>query len=451
MEHADLQKPLFSRKDLLALSVPIVIESILSIITGMVDSIMVSSAGEAAVSGISLVNQINVLFAVIFSAIASGGVIITSQYLGSGNLAKAKTSANQLLYATTACALFLTLAIIGIIPQVLRLVYGQLDADVFESAKVYYFYLLLGMPCYAMASSCNALLRATSHSKLALMLSGGANLLNIIGNAVLIYGFKLGAAGAAISTTFCHIVWCIIAMFILHNQGLPVHFENLLKFRLDFDVMKRVMQVGCANGLESGLFQLGKLLVSSLISSFGTVIIAANAVANNILNIGWSIVGSLGTVLLTVVGRCIGADQPQQAKAYTKKFLMLGHVFTFVIFGSVFLLRTQLVQMFAFEQSSLDIAAYYTGVAALLTIVAFYGNTFLPVSAFRAAGDIRYAAILSISSMFLFRVGLSYLLNYLFDIGLMCVWLGMFADWAVRSFLNTLRFRSGKWLQKKLI
>ena len=444
-------RPMFSNRALVSLSVPIVIDAVLAIFTGMVDTAMVSSAGEAAVGAISLMDQLFLLLVTIFSAIAAGGVVITAQYIGSGDLKKARTSANQLLYASTAIALFILLAAVGFIPQIIRLVYGNLETAVFENAKDYFFYVLLGMPFLAMANACTALLRTMQRSKLAMLLALGANVINIIGNAVLIYGFKMGAAGAAIATTFSRIVWCAVTMYFMHKKSLPVYFENLLKFRLDFDVMGRVMKIGTANGLESGLFQVGKLLVASLISSFGTLAIAANSVANTLCNIGWTIVGSFGTVLLTVVGQCIGANEQEQARYYTKKILILGHILVFTLFGSVFLLRHQLVRMFDFGPEALELAAYYTGAGAFLTMCAFYGSAFLPVAAFRSAGDVRYAVVMAVSTMFIFRVGLSYLLNAVTDLGLMCVWLGMFADWCCRTVLNTIRFRSGKWLHKKLI
>lgn len=449
--HSIESRPMFSNKALVSLSVPIVIDAVLAIFTGMADTAMVSSAGEAAVSGISLVDQLFLLFVTVFSAIASGGVVITAQYIGNQDREKAKTSANQLLYASTFIALLITVAVIGFIPQIIQLVYGDLEEAVFESAKDYFFYALLGMPFLAVANACTALLRTMARSKLAMLLALGSNVLNIIGNAVLIYVFKMGAAGAAISTTFSRIVWAIVAMYFMHHKSLPVYFENLLKFRLDFDVMRRVLSVGTANGLESGLFQIGKLLVASLISSFGTIAIAANSVASTLCNIGWTIVGSFGTVLLTVVGQCIGAGEREQARTYTKKFLTLGHILVFVLFGCVFLLRHQLVQLFDFGPEALQMAAYYTGAGALLTMCSFYGNAFLPVAAFRAAGDVRYAVVMAVSTMFIFRVSLSYLLNALTDLGLLCVWIGMASDWTCRTILNTVRFRSGKWLHKKLI
>lgn len=451
MESDKISRPMFTNRQLTSLAVPIILDGVLALVTGMADAAMVSSAGEAAVSGVSLVDAVLILLVVVFSALATGGVVITAQYLGSQDYRKAKISANQLLYATTAASLLIVAVTLGCIPQIIRLVYGELEPDVMAHAQGYFFYVLLGMPFLAIGSACMALLRAMSHSKLALMLAIGVNVVNIGGNALFIYGLDMGAAGAAIATTIARFVMAAVALWIMHNRGLPIYFEKLLKIRVDWGIMKKIMKVGFANGLESGLFQVGKLLVASLVASFGTVYIAANAVASNICNIGWTIISTMGTVLLTVVGQCIGADEPQQAKAYTKKFMFLSNIMSVVLFGGVFLLRNTLVQLYDFEAESLEVAAYYAGVGALLTISSCYGNVFVPSNAFRAAGDVRFAVILAVSSMFIFRVGLSYLLSYVFELGLLSVWLGMAADWVCRSIVNTWRFRGNKWLTKKLI
>ena len=215
--------------------------------------------------------------------------------------------------------------------------------------------------------------------------------------------------------------------------------------------MRRVLNIGASNGLESGLFQCGKILVASLVSSFGTIAIAANSVASTLCNIGWTTVCSFGTVLLTVVGQCMGAGEPEQAKMYTKKMTNFCHILVFVLFGSVFLFRNQLVTMFSFGAEALEYSAYITGFGAILTIFSIYAYSFVPTSAFRAAGDIRFTVILAVASMFTFRVGLSYLLGGVFKMGLAGVWIGMWADWVCRSLFNFIRFRSEKWLSKKVI
>lgn len=442
---------MFSNRALVGLTIPIILDALLAIMAGIVDSAMVSSVGEAAVSAVSLVDQINLTFITLFSGLGIGGTVITSQYVGSKNLPDARKSANQLLYLVVGIATVLMVLLLCFVPQLLHLIYGHIEADVFAHAKDYFYWTLPGYPLFAVGLTCSALLRSIALNKQAVILTASVNLLNVAGNAILIYGFGLGAAGAAMSTTLVRLIYAVAGLFMLHKRNRPLYFENLLKFRIDFTMLKRLFGVSITNSLQNSLFHLGKLTVASLVATFGTISIAANSVANSILNIGWTLTGAFGTVLLTVVGHCIGAGEVAQAKHYTKKMLIAASVITYTIFTGVFFLREHLVLLFDFEQEALAVSAYYVGVGALLTMVSVYPLAFVPLSAFRAAGDLKYPLFLSVGSMFVFRVGLSYLLALVFHMGLMSVWLGFFADWVCHSILNAIRLRNGKWIHEKLI
>ena len=446
------KKPLFTNKMLVAMTIPIILDALLGIAAGMVDSAMVSSAGEAAVSAVSLVDSINILFITAFSGIAIGGSVVTSQYIGKQDYKNATVSANQLLYAAAGLSIAATLLLLCFHVPLLRLVYGKIEADVFENARIYFVITLLGYPFSAIGGSSAAVLRSMGKTRQAVSITVAFNIVNVIGNATLIYGFKMGVAGAAISTTISRMIYAVSGLWLAHNKKLPAHFEKILKFRLDFDVMRRVLRIGMVNGMESSLFYIGKILISSLLSTFGTIAIAANSVSNTINNIGWSIVGGFSTVLLPVVGQYIGAGEPEQAKQNVKMLLTAATVFTYTLFGTVFLLRNQLVLLFDFSDEALEAAAYYTGVLAVFSMVSFYSFAFVPVTAFRAAGDIRYTTTLSLSSMFAFRVALVYVIHWLFpESGLMCVNVGMLVDWSFRSVMNFIHYRSGKWLKKSLV
>ena len=452
MQTPEKRLPMFTNRALVGLSVPIILNALFAIAAGLVDSAMVSSAGESAVSAVSLVDALNMLFIAAFSSTAIGGSVVVAQYIGSRNARQACVSANQLFYAVTCIATVLMGALLCFGEPLLRLVYGNVETDVFEQMKTYFFFVLLGFPFFAMGEASCAVLRAMGRNTQSTIINVVYNLLNVAGNAILIYGFRLGVAGAAISTTCSRAVYAALGLILTHRKSLPAHFEKLLRFRLDKDVMKRVLRVGLANGMEGSLFHVGKILVASLISSFGTIAIAANSVANNINMIGWTVVNAFGTVLLTVVGQCVGAGETEQAKRYTKKMIGAATVTMVVLYGGIFLLRNQLVLLYDFESEALEAAAYYTGVLALIAMGSLYSFAFVPLSAFRAAGDVRYAVTIAVTSMFAFRVGLCYVLNALFPgLQLMGIFIGMGVDWIVRTVMNIWRYRSGKWLHKRLI
>ena len=230
METLNKRPPLFTNKMLVGMTIPIVLDSLLAIIAGMVDSAMVSSAGETAVSAVSLVDAINILFITAFSGLANGGSVIISQYVGKRDYKHASISANQLIYAASTISVVLMCLLLCLRISLLRLVYGSIEADVFESAKVYFWITLLGYPFSAMGACSGALLRSMGKNRQAVSITVAYKILNVIGNAILIYGCKLGVAGAAISTTVSRVAYAGFGLWLAHNKKLPARFEKLLQF-----------------------------------------------------------------------------------------------------------------------------------------------------------------------------------------------------------------------------
>lgn len=452
MELTERKPLLFTNKMLAAIVIPEILSGVLAIVAGLVDSVMVSAAGEAAVSAVSLVDTVNLLFITAFTGMANGGSVITSQYVGSRNYEKARISANQLLYLATAVATGLMAVLLCFREPVLRLVYGQLEQDVFQNAVTYFWITLLGFPFFAMGASSTAVLRSVGKNRQAVSTAIAYNVLNVIGNAILIYGFHMGVAGAAISTTVSRVIYAAIGLWFAHNKSLQAHFEDVLKFRLDHDILRRVFRIGIANGTENSLFHVGKVLISGLLATFGTAAIAAYSASYTINNIGWVIVSAFSTVMLPVVGQCVGAGEVKQAKLNMKKLVGAATVVLAVLFTGIYFLRGSLVHLYDFEAETLKLAAYYTGVGAIASLVSLYSFSFVPASGFRAAGDIRFTMIFSSACMFVFRVGFSFVAYWIKpELGPLCIYIGMWADWFVRTVVNIIRYRSGKWIHKRLV
>lgn len=445
------RKPMFSNRDLVKLTIPLIFNSLLAIVTNVVDSVMVSSAGEAAVSGVSLVGNVTMVFIMLITAATSGGIVVTSQYVGKGDEALANESAKQFIYLATAAGLFISVILFFFRAPILKLVYRSVEQDVFNACLDYLFWLSMSYPFFAIGSGCAAILRAVGKNTLSVTLSIGSNVLNIIGNAIFIYVFDMGAAGAALSTTLSRVIWAAGSVILLHNKNLKVHFEKILRYKPDWSVIKKIVIIGGTSGLASALFYIGKLLISTLTATFPTAEIAAFSVSNSICNFGWTGIDAFGMTLVPIVGQCMGAGKPDQARMYTKKMSNAALVVMVILFGLIFLLRDCLVCMFDFEAETLALAAKNTAYGALFTIFSLYSWAFTPINGFRAAGDVKYALYVSIITMFVFRVGLAFLLGSYFKMGLLGLWIGMWADWFSRAILNYVHFKRGKWLTKKVV
>ena len=438
---------LFSRKDLAKIIFPLFIEQLLVITIGMADSMMVSGAGEAAVSGVSLVDTVSLLLSYIFSALATGGAVVSAQFIGKKDHDSAMASAKQLIYSV----LFVSIIIMGFAlifrTSILKLVFGSIDTDVMYSAKSYFLYSALSYPFLALYNAAAALFRSMGNSKVSMVASFIMNVVNVIGNAILIYGFNMSVAGAAIATLISRIVGAGILIALLHDKHNIIYIEKIFKYRPDFTIIKSILNIGIPSGIENGMFQFGKILTQSLVSTFGTYAIAANAVASTISSFEYALGTAIGLSMITIIGRCVGAEDYNQAKFYAKKLLQIEYV---VIIGVCIIITVLLKPIVGIYNLSAESAklVYQLMILHHILISTIWPFSFTIPNSFRAANDVKYPLIISLISMWLFRVAFSYILALWFDLGVLGVWLAMFIDWAFRFILFAIRYARGTWLTK---
>lgn len=450
-------KMLFSRRDLLNIVLPLIIQQVLAVTIGMVDSMMVSYAGEAAVAGVSLVNTLDVLLVVSFTSLVTGGSVVVSQFLGKKDLAAARSASKQLLYVSTGIALIITTAVLLFRGPLLTVLFGDAKEDVMESAQGYFFFVAISFPFLAIEGGVAAIFRVMGNSVVSMYVSVGMNLINVAGNALLIMGFGMGAVGAAIATLVARIAGSAVLLILIRNRKNVIYIDDILSYRPDIGVIRKILQIGIPNGIENSMFQFGKLLTQSLISSMPTYAIAANAVANTLANFQYMPGTAFSNTMITVVGRCIGAGEKEQAKKYTRVLTFSTYVSLWAIVIGTFILSSAVIGMYDLSTEAGELAneliIYHAICAAAIWPVAFT----LPAS-FRAASDVRFPLVVSMFSMWAFRVALSYVFSlesvtvfgHTFaglGMGAMGVWVAMTVDWLFRAILFVYRHFSGRWLK----
>lgn len=407
---------------------------------------MVSAAGETAVSSVALVDLINVLIINVFSALATGGAVVCAQSIGAQELDRANRAANQLMYIVTAAALVIMGLVLLLHRWLLGLLFGQVEPAVMEGAVTYFVISAWSYPFIALYNGCAALLRAMGNSRASMYVSALMNVLNVIGNAVLVYGFHMGVAGVALPSLFSRAVAAAVMLALLHSGRGLVRIHGLLRFRFEPPTMAKILRIGIPNGLENSFFQLGRVVLVSLISTFGTAQTAANAVANNIDNFGVIPGQALGLALITVVGQCVGAQEWEQVRFYTKKLVKFTYLCTWGLNAVLLLGLPLILSLYSLTPETHWYAAVliwiHNGCAML-----FWPLAFTMPNALRAAGDVRVPMAVSIVSMVTVRVGGSYLLGLHFGLGAIGVWIAMVGDWIVRVICFVLRARKKLWLE----
>lgn len=435
---------LFSRKDLVRLIIPLIVDQFLQVAVGLSDSIMVARVGEAAVSGVSLVDTVMLLIINIFTALATGGAVIAGQYLGRKDPKTGCEATAQLFNFTFLFSIFIM--ILGYLGQnvILYHVFGKIEPEVMKDSRTYLLIVLASIPMIAMYNAGAAIFRAMGNSNIAMKTSLLMNSINVFGNALLIFGFHRGVEGVAIPTVVSRGVACVVILVLLNNQEHALHILHPYPFKIKWDVLKKILYIGIPNGLENSMFQLGKIAVLSLVSGLGTASLAANAVGNNIANFAILPGMSFGFALLTVCAQCVGAGDFEQVKYYTKHMMRVEYLCLIasnliVILALPFILSVYNLSDEAAQYAN-DIILYHAA-----CVVTIWPLSFTLPNTLRAAADVKITMVLSIISMWVFRFGFSYLLTMVFHMGIFGVWVAMTIDWLVRGIFFVCRYKSGRW------
>lgn len=446
----DTKNRFFSNADLRKLIVPLIIDQFLQAFVGLADSIMVASVGEAAVSGVSLIDTIMVLILNIFTALATGGAVIAGQFLGKKRDEMACKSTNQLISFTLKASLIVMLLCYLGRNFITHVVFGKIEADVMYNCNVYMMIVFASIPMTALYNAGAAIYRAMGNSAVAMKISMLMNAINLGGNALLIFVFHRGVEGVAIPTLVSRTVACVIMMFLMNNQKHTLHLFHPFSFKTDWALLKKILYIGVPNGLENSMFQLGKILALSIVTSFGTASIAANAVSNNVATFAVLPGMSVGFAILTVGAQCVGAGDYEQVRYYTKKLMKIVYVSLFAANILVVLAVPYIIRIYGLSAEASQYAhkiLIYHSICA----VTIWPLSFSLPNTLRAAADVTYTMILSIISMWVFRIGFSVVLGVYCHMGVFGVWVAMTIDWLFRAVCFSIRYLRGKWKHQALV
>ncbi len=434
---------LFSNKDLKKLIIPLIMEQALAITVGMADTMMISSVGEAAVSGVSLVDMFNNLINSILAALATGGAVVTSQLIGASKREEACRSAKQLLWINALITVAISLLVIAGHRAILNLFFGKIEEDVMRNAIIYLIISALSFPFLAVYNACAALFRSMGNSQMTLKVSILMNILNVGGNAICVFGLKMGVAGVAVPSLISRAVAGFCLYVLLKNPDRLIHFGQE-RFHFEWKMIRKILYIGIPSGIENGIFQLGRVIVVSIIAGFGTVQIAANGVANSLDGMGCIIGQGMNLAMITVIGQCVGAGDLTQVKYYTKKLLVLTYAATAVTNSLMLLFLHPILGLYGLGTEATSLAyilvMIHNGMAMLL-----WPASFVLPNMLRACNDVRYTMTIAIFSMITFRIGLSLVFGVQMEMGAVGVWIAMVVDWIFRVCCFVGRYFRGTW------
>lgn len=441
---------LFSNRDLRKLLVPLVIEQLLTMLVGIADTMMISYAGEAAVSGVTLVDMVNYLIITVLTAVDTGGAVIVSQYLGIRDREKANEAAGQLLMATVLISTGIMAVCTLFHAGILSALFGQVEPAVMGAANTYLVITALSFPFLGVYNSSAALFRSMQRTNVTMYVSLLMNTINIIGNAVGIFVFHAGVAGVAVPTLISRAVAAVILTglaFDLKNE-ISVSWKNILSWKKK--TLSKILRIAVPGGIENGLFALGRVLVTSIVALFGTAQIAANGVAGSVDTIAILVVNAVNLAIVPVVGQCIGAGEKEQAEYYTGKLMKVSYAATGILGILVVLLLPFILSFFSLSRETYTLSCILI-ISHNILAFALHPTSFNLANSLRASGDVKVTMWTGIGSMMVFRLGTAYVLGIVMGLGIYGVWAAMGMDWLARSVVFVIRYLSGKWKEMKTI
>ena len=438
----------YSNRELIALAVPVIIEQLLMLLVGMADTLMISYAGEAAVSGVALVDQVNILFIYVFSAVAAGGSVVTSQYFGRQDRENGGNAASQLLMASVLAALLIMTVSITLRRGILHLLFGHVEEDVMTAALRYLVITAFSFPALAAYNSCAGVFRSMGKTRVVMRVSILVNAINVTGNYIGVIILKKGVAGVAYPTLLARCVGASVLIVMLSNPKEYMHLTLRGVFSWRSDMLGRIMAIAVPAGLENGLFQVAKLGVTSITARFGTSQIAANGVAQTFWGLASAV--SFMHVFTTVIGQCMGAGDAEAADYYMSKIYRLAMVGSVIWSCILFALSPLFLAGFSLTPETRRLTFFIIYLHNFFAMFLFPSAFAMP-SGLRAAGDARYTLLAAIFATVVCRVAFAYLFGIVFNMGVVGVVIGMILDWTVKSVLILLRWRSGRWKTMRVI
>lgn len=466
---------LFTGKQLLWLILPIVIEQIFSTSLGLFDSMMVSNMpGDSSNAGLAVsnVDYVNNLIIQLFSAFATGGAIITSQYLGAQENENANKSAKQMLVLVVLLSVGIAGLCLALNWPLLKLFYGEVPPSAFGYQQIYFYVTAASFPFIGLFNACAALLRVQRKSLFTMISAAISCVLNVGLNAIFLFVAKMGVLGAGLATLICRAIPAIFMLVMLANRKNAVCVRIFEKFRFDGKMLKKILKLAIPSGIESCLFQLGKLMTSTFVNvgcyvqpvldANGAPVLDAagnatyinvqangNSIANQINNIASVVGGGVGTSCLTVIGQAVGTGDADQVKYYMKKMFVLSYIANAIFAGIILICVPWLVKLYGYTADAQQI-----GKNCLYFCLAFqfvtYPLSFTTPAILKATSDVRYVMYSAVISMIVMRVGLCFLMTTdkipnLPKLGAFGYWIGMCSDWVMRSVLFLARLLSGRW------
>ena len=394
-------------------------------------------------------NSFNTIFINLFTALASGGAVVVSQYIGRRDMKMASESSSQLLMVATVFAVVISIPVLIWKVPLLKGLFGKVEPDVMEACKTYLRISVYSFPALGIYNAGTALYRSIGKTSVTMKISIVSNLINVAGNLIGVFVFRAGVAGVAYPSLIARTFSAVVITLLCFREK-EVRYVGRWIFQWNRELLKKMLSIAIPNGVESGIFQFVKVALSSVVALFGTYQIAANGISQSIWSVAALISVTMGPVFITVIGQCMGAGDIRQAEYYFRKLTKVTVCISVAWNTLIFLITPLLIKIFAVSRQTGQMILYLVLIHNIANAVVFPFADPLG-KGLRAAGDAMFTMGISLFTTIGVRLILSILLGIVLDLGVIGIALAMCLDWTVRGVIFWIRFRQGKWKTYRVI
>lgn len=424
---------MFDRKATMRLFWPVFVEQTFAVTINFLATIMVRSVSEDAMAGVGLVGILNFLVMNAFSAVAAGVSVVVSQCVGRGDPSGAGRAGSQSVVLT----LYLSAGIGGVMALLSRPMLGALfggsEPAVLEAANIFFVWSCLSMPMLALFTTLSGIARSTGNVRLPMFCSVLSNVAYVLTAALCIQGLRIGVAGAGIAMAVSRLIPAML-MGLLARKGRGGIYLPRLSPCLNREVLRPVLKIAVPSGVDSLIFNGGKLLVNVFMSGMGTPVLAANSILNNLTSVLNLPGGAIQTIGVTITGQVYGKGDKREARRQMVRLTLYGMASVAALAAVMLAVLGPSIRVFGPSEETYSITRDVMYLIFAATPL-FWPASFIVPQTLRACNDAMYTMWVSIVSMLLIRVFGSWLLGVYFGMGLLGIWLSMVLDWVLRGAL----------------
>lgn len=434
------------------LCLPLIVEQFFRILVGSIDTVMLSFYSEKAVAAVGMMTQYVFFITILFNVIAIGTSIVLSQFLGAQ---KGKDDLNAIAKSSaimvTAAAVILGLAVVfGINPLLSRY---TLEAQVRDYAAEY-FLIFGGAGSFFIAFGLlqSAILRSYGYTKEAMIVTLTSNLINVVGNAVSLYGLfglpVFGVKGVAWSSVIAMVASCVILQIIIQRKK-DVCFNLFCKAKIPGRFFKLILSVGVPTASESLSYNVSQIVIMAMISTLGTFAMSSQVYTATICRFVFVMAIGIGSAVQIKTGWSVGAGQEEEIYKKVYKYGAVATACSVSIILLINLFRGPIIGFFTRQEE----VASLVSTLLLLSIYLEFGRSknLIYIGALKGAGDIKFPVLYGMFSNWVIMVGGSYLLGLKLGLGVAGFWLGIGTDETTRGLVMMLRWKSKRWMNKALV